>query len=307
MRASTAVRQLSAPPRGRTDPAMVTTSTGVEVGLSAPCDKRLSAHWTARPLMPRQMPVRRAEERSARGATAPGHTSSRERHDDRHTGAAQARASTALEGLSRQVGAVARGRRNLRRVEHSVLQGLSAFRWAAWFWMTTVVVVARRDLARPWLAMNHEPLWVSWRLQPLRGLGDVPSSKGRKVPGRGPRASGADGLRAPARVPVARPATAEAVHFIDDGSPHEAQVNAVATAGIAIGDGRGSYGPQRLVTRAQMAAFLVRHLAMLQEAGKIIPPFWGDLRHGRHGSAARPAAVDRWEVGVPDLPAREVP
>lgn len=39
-------------------------------------------------------------------------------------------------------------------VERSVLQGLAAFRWAAWLWMTTVLLVSRRDLARPWLAVG---------------------------------------------------------------------------------------------------------------------------------------------------------
>ena len=39
-------------------------------------------------------------------------------------------------------------------MERSVLQGLAAFRWAAWVWMSTVLLVARRDLARPWLAVG---------------------------------------------------------------------------------------------------------------------------------------------------------
>ncbi|MBW3547510.1 MAG: hypothetical protein KY452_05150 [Actinobacteria bacterium] len=39
-------------------------------------------------------------------------------------------------------------------MERSVLQGLAAFRWAAWLWMTTVLLVARRDLARPSLAVG---------------------------------------------------------------------------------------------------------------------------------------------------------
>lgn len=61
-------------------------------------------------------------------------------------------------------------------------------------------------------------------------------------------------------------------HFSDDdGSSHEANIEAMATAGIAVGDGRGSYGPARVVTRGQMAAFLVRHLAVVQESGQIIP------------------------------------
>jgi signal transduction histidine kinase len=37
-------------------------------------------------------------------------------------------------------------------VERSVLQGLAAFRWAAWAWMAFVLVVAPGHLVRPWLA-----------------------------------------------------------------------------------------------------------------------------------------------------------
>jgi signal transduction histidine kinase len=33
-----------------------------------------------------------------------------------------------------------------------VLQGLAVFRWGAWLWMATVLVVTRRELDRPWLA-----------------------------------------------------------------------------------------------------------------------------------------------------------
>ncbi len=43
----------------------------------------------------------------------------------------------------------------------------------------------------------------------------------------------------------------------DDGSPHEANINRLAAAGIVSGKGSG-YAPQELVTRAQMATFLVR-------------------------------------------------
>jgi signal transduction histidine kinase len=38
-------------------------------------------------------------------------------------------------------------------LERSVLQGLAAFRWGAWLWMATVLLVSRGDLARPWLAV----------------------------------------------------------------------------------------------------------------------------------------------------------
>lgn len=37
-------------------------------------------------------------------------------------------------------------------MERSVLQGLAAFRWAAWAWMAFVLVVAPGHLERPWLA-----------------------------------------------------------------------------------------------------------------------------------------------------------
>ena len=38
-------------------------------------------------------------------------------------------------------------------MERSVLQGVAAFRWGAWLWMATVLLVSRGDLARPWLAV----------------------------------------------------------------------------------------------------------------------------------------------------------
>ena len=35
-----------------------------------------------------------------------------------------------------------------------MLQGLAAFRWGAWAWMAAVLVVSRRDLGKPWLAVG---------------------------------------------------------------------------------------------------------------------------------------------------------
>lgn len=61
-------------------------------------------------------------------------------------------------------------------------------------------------------------------------------------------------------------------YFADDGgSPHEVHINGIASEGIAVGDGDVTYGPDRSVTRGQMAAFLVRHLSVLEEAGLIGP------------------------------------
>jgi signal transduction histidine kinase len=39
-------------------------------------------------------------------------------------------------------------------MERSALQGLAAFRWGAWLWMATVLLVTRHDLERPWLALG---------------------------------------------------------------------------------------------------------------------------------------------------------
>ena len=39
-------------------------------------------------------------------------------------------------------------------MERSALQGLAAFRWGAWLWMATVLLVSRGDLERPWLAVG---------------------------------------------------------------------------------------------------------------------------------------------------------
>lgn len=39
-------------------------------------------------------------------------------------------------------------------MERSALQGLAAFRWGAWLWMATVLLVSRDELERPWLALG---------------------------------------------------------------------------------------------------------------------------------------------------------
>jgi hypothetical protein len=60
-------------------------------------------------------------------------------------------------------------------------------------------------------------------------------------------------------------------YFIDDnGTRYEAEINALARAGVTIGcnpptDNR--YCPDRLVTRGEMAAFLVRHFKYSDDGG----------------------------------------
>lgn len=53
-------------------------------------------------------------------------------------------------------------------------------------------------------------------------------------------------------------------YFSDDnGSTHEANINAVAAAGITLGCSGSSFCPNNTITRAQMASFLVRSLEHL--------------------------------------------
>jgi hypothetical protein len=56
----------------------------------------------------------------------------------------------------------------------------------------------------------------------------------------------------------------------DNGSPHEANINRLAGAGIVSGRSDGTYGPDDPVTRAQMATFLVR--AYSYRTAPALPP-----------------------------------
>lgn len=66
--------------------------------------------------------------------------------------------------------------------------------------------------------------------------------------------------------------TATEDYFPDDnGSVHEANINAIASVGITAGTTSGLYRPDAPVTRAQMASFLARHLAVNVGAGVLLP------------------------------------
>lgn len=57
---------------------------------------------------------------------------------------------------------------------------------------------------------------------------------------------------------------APADYFVDDSSSvHQADINAVANLGIAVGNGGNRFSPQQIVPRDQMASFLMRSLAVL--------------------------------------------
>ncbi len=65
-----------------------------------------------------------------------------------------------------------------------------------------------------------------------------------------------------------RPTTSPDAFDDDDGDRHEANIDDAAAEGIVAGFPDGSYGPGRLVTRGQMATFLVR---ALEAAGADLP------------------------------------
>jgi pimeloyl-ACP methyl ester carboxylesterase len=83
-------------------------------------------------------------------------------------------------------------------------------------------------------------------------------------------------------------------HFVDDdGNVHEAAIDVVAELGVAVGVGDGRFDPDSAISRGQMAAFLVRGLAVLEVRGLISPlPLDGPAGflpvvfvHGQFGSA----------------------
>jgi 2',3'-cyclic-nucleotide 2'-phosphodiesterase (5'-nucleotidase family) len=67
--------------------------------------------------------------------------------------------------------------------------------------------------------------------------------------------------------------SADQDYFVDDaGLPvHEANINALASAAIGVGDGRDRFRPAAAVRRDQMAGMLTRTLAYLQAVGRIKP------------------------------------
>lgn len=68
------------------------------------------------------------------------------------------------------------------------------------------------------------------------------------------------------------PVTSDEDYFDDDsGSVHQVNINAIASAGIAVGDGARTYTPSRNLPRDQTAAFVIRALALLNDQGQIGP------------------------------------
>lgn len=57
----------------------------------------------------------------------------------------------------------------------------------------------------------------------------------------------------------------------DDGNPHEANIEALAAAGITLGCGNGRFCPQQPVSRAEMATFLVRGFGLAAASGDTFP------------------------------------
>ena len=67
-------------------------------------------------------------------------------------------------------------------MERSALQGLAAFRWGAWLWMATVLLVTRHDLKRPWLALGLAALALAVTVADTALLRTNPSALCRPGP-----------------------------------------------------------------------------------------------------------------------------
>lgn len=87
--------------------------------------------------------------------------------------------------------------------------------------------------------------------------------------------------------------------FDDDaGNPHQANINKLAAAGIVQGTGARSYSPDNVVSRAQMASFLVR--AYESRTGTTLPP-GGDAfadAAGAHAGSINKAAAAGFAAGT---------
>jgi hypothetical protein len=85
----------------------------------------------------------------------------------------------------------------------------------------------------------------------------------------------------------------------DDGSPHEANIDKLAAAGIVAGTGPGAYSPDLAVSRAQMASFLVRaYSARTQEPLADPGPQFGDTAGNTHESNINRAAGAGFTAGT---------
>jgi hypothetical protein len=79
-------------------------------------------------------------------------------------------------------------------------------------------------------------------------------------------------------------------YFDDDNrSPHEADINRVAAAGVALGCASGRYCPRAVVEREQMASFIVRAARFSAGAGRDY--FWDDNGSGHE------LDIDRFAAG----------
>lgn len=79
-------------------------------------------------------------------------------------------------------------------------------------------------------------------------------------------------------------------YFSDDSSsPHEANINRVAAAGITAGCGPNRYCPKGLVTRAQMASFIARAAHLVTGGGRNY--FWDDNGSVHEANIDRMAAA----------------
>jgi hypothetical protein len=90
-------------------------------------------------------------------------------------------------------------------------------------------------------------------------------------------------------------------HFADDnGSPHEANINRLAEAGIVGGRTDGTYGPNDTVSRGQMATFLVRAFQFVGPALSSTRDWFPDDNGSTHEANTNKAAEAGFAAGRAD-------
>src|SRR3546814_16750311 len=80
---------------------------------------------------------------------------------------------------------------------------------------------------------------------------------------------------------------------VPPGAPHQENIDALASAGVVGGRSDGTYDPGASVTRAQMAAFLVRAYELLtgSEMSGVRDWFTAAQRHTAHETAVQHTAA----------------
>lgn len=107
----------------------------------------------------------------------------------------------------------------------------------------------------------------------LHEVGIIPDLEVVDVPARVTRGEMATLVAAALRFAGVLEGPTDEVVFTDlDGHPAADDVARLASAGVVHGDGEGRFRPDALLTRGQMATFVVNLLALIESGGATLPP-----------------------------------